>query len=97
MLGLAVQADLLALRYYRSERIGNVLIKGCGKGSVSLTFYLARSERVSDASKSLWVACGQLAETTCGFRGVLLCLHCASVHGFKDFRKEQAVSGRAGL
>ena len=70
-------------------------IKGCGKRDVGLTFYLLRSATKSTQDKFDRIACGQLAETTGGSRGVLLCERCAGLHGFKMFAQEKAVSGRA--
>ena len=47
--------------------------KGCGKRSVTLTFYLVRTGRETTTGKSERIACGQQAVTTGGgSRGVLL-------------------------
>jgi len=51
-----------------------MLIKGCRKrGDAGLTFYPLRSATTLTQDRFERIACGQLAETTGGFGGVLLC------------------------
>jgi hypothetical protein len=55
-------------------------IKGCGKRSVVLTFYVVPDE-LKSRHRVEGLACGQRAETIRG-RGVLLCAECADAYGF---------------
>jgi len=61
-------------------------IRGCGRRSVELTFYLLPGVPKSghDAPP---LACGQHAESR-GSRGVLLCPDCADLHGLKSGKPE---------
>ena len=63
---------------------------------MGLTFYLVRAESDAATSKAERIVCGQVAETTGGSRGIVLCEQYAEVHGFNLFKRGRAVSGGKG-
>jgi len=66
-------------------------VKGCGKRSVELTFYLLPGVRRLRLRASP-LACGQYAESL-GGRGILLCLDCADAHGLTRTSRKPVKDG----
>ena len=62
-----------------TRRLPSTGIKGCGKSSVTLTFY--RIPVRAESAEGLGpLACGQQAATMGGRSGMLLCNECAKVN-----------------
>ena len=59
-----------------------MLIKGCGKKNVVLTFYRLHADTGSTTHRFERIACGQEAES-CGGYGVVLCSHYAETNGLR--------------